>query len=72
MLPEDIQLGSPIEDVVNAFPHTVTWLIEAHRIRVIRCGAPIWATIGELADMHGLEPDAFLRELQDSARKPAD
>ena len=70
MLPDEIQLASPIEDVVNAFPQTVTWLIEAHRIRVIRCGAPIWATVEELADMHGLPADAFLRELRDSARTP--
>lgn len=68
MLPDDIQLASPIEDVVNSFPQTVTWLIESHRIRVIRCGAPIWATVEELAEMHGLPPDSFLQALRDSAR----
>ncbi len=68
MLPDEIQLDSPIEDVVNAYPQVVTWLIETHQIRVIRCGAPIWATIAELADMHGLPAEAFLRDLRDSAR----
>ena len=68
MLPDEIQLDSPIEDVVNAYPQVVTWLIETHQIRVIRCGAPIWATIEELADMHGLAAQDFLRDLRDSAR----
>jgi len=71
MLPDDIQLASPIEDVVNAFPQTVTWLIEAHGIRVIRCGAPIWATVEELAEMHGLPPASLLAALRDAARTAA-
>ena len=66
---QEIDLDSSIEDVVTAHPPIVTWLIETHGIRVIRCGAPIWATVGELAEQHRLEPLEFLQGRRGQAVK---
>ena len=42
----DISLDTVIEDLVNDAPAAVTFLME-RGIRCLRCGEPIWGTLGE-------------------------
>jgi hypothetical protein len=42
-----ITSDTPIEDLVQKFPEAVGFLTR-RGIRCIRCGEPLWCTIGEL------------------------
>ncbi len=52
----DIQPDTAVEDVVAEFPQAATYLLEQHNLRVICCGAPVWATLGQIARTRGLSP----------------
>jgi hypothetical protein len=42
-----VSLDTPIEELVEQFPEAVGFL--SHRgVRCIRCGEPLWCTVGEL------------------------
>ena len=45
----DVTLDTVIEDLVTAAPPSVTFLME-RGIRCLRCGEPIWGTLGEAMD----------------------
>ncbi len=60
----DITLDSAVEDIVQAWPEAVTYLLDRHRIRVICCGAPIWATIRQLAETHDVDANTLLDGLR--------
>ncbi len=45
----EISLDTIIEDLVEAEPESVTFLMEKG-IRCLRCGEPIWGTLGEAMD----------------------
>lgn len=45
-----------IEDLVREYPSSVTFLSEKG-IRCLRCGEPIWGTLGEAAEEKGFSPD---------------
>lgn len=45
----DITRDSVIEDLVTDYPDAVTFLMEKG-IRCLRCGEPIWGTLGSAMD----------------------
>ncbi|MCB2203766.1 DUF1858 domain-containing protein [bacterium] len=45
----DISRESIIEDLVEKYPDAVTFLMEKG-IRCLRCGEPIWGTLGSAMD----------------------
>ena len=45
---DTLDMDTTIEDLVNQFPISVRFLMEKG-IRCLRCGEPIWGTIGEAA-----------------------
>ena len=58
-----ITLGIPIEDLVQKFPEAVGFLTKKG-IRCIRCGEPLWCTLGELLDEEGVsDPQNLVDEL---------
>jgi len=50
-----VTLDTPIEDLVLKFPESVGFLTRKG-IRCIRCGEPLWCTLGELLEEENL-PD---------------
>jgi hypothetical protein len=60
---QKISLDTQIEDLAIAYPESVGFLIR-HGVRCIRCGEPVWGTLGELLEETGIEdPDALVIEL---------
>lgn len=58
-----INLETQIEDLATAYPEAVGFLIR-RGVRCIRCGEPVWVTLGELLEETGIEnPDALVIEL---------
>ncbi len=45
----------PVEDLVHKYPEAVGFLTKKG-IRCIRCGEPLWCTLGELLEEDGI-PD---------------
>ncbi|MDT8324922.1 MAG: DUF1858 domain-containing protein [Bacteroidota bacterium] len=45
----DVTRETVIEDLVDQFPDAVTFLMEKG-IRCLRCGEPIWGTLGSAMD----------------------
>lgn len=45
----DISRDTVIEDLVDAWPDAITFLMEKG-IRCLRCGEPIWGTLGSAMD----------------------
>jgi len=45
----DVTRDIDIEDLVEAYPDAVTFLMEKG-IRCLRCGEPIWGTLGSAMD----------------------
>jgi len=66
---EKISLATPVEDVVRLYPEAVGFLTR-RGVRCIRCGEPLWCTMGELfGDDEVPEPEALLAELNDFLAK---
>jgi methionine synthase II (cobalamin-independent) len=60
---QKINLDTQIEDLATAYPESVKFLIRSG-VRCIRCGEPVWGTLGELLKGTGIEdPDALVIEL---------
>ncbi len=58
-----IDFDTPIDDLATAYPEAVGFLIRCG-VRCIRCGEPVWGTLGELLEKTGIEnPDALVIEL---------
>ena len=55
-----ITRDTTIEELVEAVPGAVTYLME-HHIRCIRCGEPIWGTLEEAAREKGYD-DAIINK----------
>ncbi len=65
----DISLEIPIEDLVKNYPESVRFL-SSRGVRCIRCGEPLWCTLGELLDEDGIEnPPGLIQELKEYIRK---
>ena len=59
----NITLNIPIEDLVQKFPEAVGFLTKKG-IRCIRCGEPLWCTLGELLEEEGIaNPQNLVDEL---------
>jgi hypothetical protein len=66
---EKVSLTTPVEDVVQRYPEAVGFLTR-RGVRCIRCGEPLWCTLGELfRDDKIPEPEALLAELNDFLAK---
>jgi len=58
-----ISLDIQIEDLAVKYPEAVGFLTR-HDVRCIRCGEPVWGTLGELLEEEGIaDPVAFVEEL---------
>jgi len=58
-----ITLETRIEDLAERNPEAVRFLL-GRGMRCIRCGEPIWSTLGELLDDSGFaDKESVLREL---------
>lgn len=55
----------PVEELVRRFPEAVGFLTR-RGVRCIRCGEPLWCTLGELLKEDGVsQPDVLLGELDE-------
>ncbi len=60
-----VTLDTPIEDLVREFPESVGFLTRKG-IRCIRCGEPLWCTIGELLqEEHVPDPQNMIDQLNE-------
>jgi hypothetical protein len=60
-----ISLDTPIEELVEQFPEAVGFL-SRQGVRCIRCGEPLWCTVGELLVEDGIEnPQLLIDELNE-------
>jgi hypothetical protein len=60
-----ISLETSIEELVELFPGAVGFL-SRHGVRCIRCGEPLWCSLGELLKEEGVEnPQAVVDGLND-------
>jgi hypothetical protein len=67
MIPK-VTLDIPIEDLVQKFPEAVGFLTKKG-IRCIRCGEPLWCTLGELLEEEGIsDPQNLVDELNNFLR----
>ncbi len=58
-----VTLHTQIEDLVKEYPLAVGFLTR-QGIRCIRCGEPLWGTLGELLEEEGVEDlQQFIDEL---------
>ncbi len=58
-----VSLDMQIEELVLQFPESVRFLTK-HEIRCIRCGEPLWCTLGELLEEEGVDdPQALVDKL---------
>ena len=63
-----ITFDTPVEDVALRYPKAVHFLTERH-VRCIRCGEPLWCSMGELFEQDGVtEPQSLLDDLNDYLR----
>lgn len=59
----EVSLETPVEDLVEKYPEAVGFL-SRHGVRCIRCGEPLWCTLGELLREDDIEnPQRLLDEL---------
>lgn len=64
----EVNLDTPIEDLVLKFPRSVGFLTRKG-IRCIRCGEPLWCTLGELLEEEGVpDPQNMVDELNEFLR----
>lgn len=65
----DISLDTSIEELVTSYPESVRFL-SSRGVRCIRCGEPLWCTLGELLDEDGIDnPHDLIQELKEYIRK---
>ena len=58
-----VTLDTPVEDLAQHYPSAVGFLTRRN-IRCIRCGEPLWCTLGELLEDEGVSnPQQLVDEL---------
>ena len=58
-----VTFDTTVEDLALKYPESVHFLTK-HNIRCIRCGEPLWCSVGELFEQDSVEkPDELLAEL---------
>ncbi len=66
---EKVLLGIHLEELVEKFPEAVGFLTR-HGVRCIRCGEPLWCTLGELLDEVGIDkPQHLVYELNNHIQR---
>jgi len=69
MTKNKITLETPVEELVEQYPEAVGFL-SRHNVRCIRCGEPLWCTLGELLSEDGVEsPNLLIDELNRFLKK---
>jgi len=64
-----VRLDMQIEDLVLQFPESVGFLTR-NGIRCIRCGEPLWCTLGELLEEEKVEnPQVLVDDLNEFLKK---
>ncbi len=64
MRPSDINEHTSIEDLVQAWPGAVGFLMDRFSMRLICCGTPVWANLQQLARNKGVDPVEVVEALQ--------
>ncbi len=65
----EVSLDTPVEELVEQFPEAVGFL-SRRGVRCIRCGEPLWCTVGELLREDGIEnPQLLIDELNENLVK---
>lgn len=65
----DISLDTSIEELVERYPEAVRFL-SSRGVRCIRCGEPLWCSLGELMEEDGIKnPPGLIQELKEYIRK---
>lgn len=65
----EVSLETSVEDLVEKYPEAVGFL-SRHGVRCIRCGEPLWCTLGELLREDDIEnPQRLLDELIEYLRE---
>jgi methionine synthase II (cobalamin-independent) len=59
-----IDLNTTIEEIVNKSSEAVKYLMDK-KIRCIRCGEPIWGTLGDVLKEKGFSEDEIKQILED-------
>ncbi|MBI5647779.1 MAG: DUF1858 domain-containing protein [Ignavibacteriae bacterium] len=54
--PESITMDTTIEDLVTQFPATAGFLMQ-YGVRCLRCGEPLWGTLGDAMKEKGITGD---------------
>jgi len=69
MAKNNITLETTVEELVEKYPKAVGFLAR-HDVRCIRCGEPLWCTLGELFREDRVEnPQLLIVELNKFLRK---
>lgn len=59
----EITFNTPAEEVAANYPEAVNFLLK-HNVRCIRCGEPLWCSIGGLLQQEKVEnPEQLLQDL---------
>jgi hypothetical protein len=65
---ERVALGTRVEDLARLYPEAVGFMTR-RGIRCVRCGEPLWCTLGELLEEEGVpDPGEVLVELNEFLR----
>jgi hypothetical protein len=56
-----VSLATSVEELVERFPEAVGFLVR-NGVRCIRCGEPLWCSLGELFKEEGIENPQYLVE----------
>lgn len=65
-----VTLETSVEDLVRRYPEAVGFLAR-RGIRCLRCGEPLWSTLGQLFREEGVaEPEKILAELNAFLAEP--
>jgi len=66
---DEVTLDIQVEELAVSFPEAVGFLTK-NGVRCIRCGEPVWGTLGELLEAEGIEnPQVLVDELNTSPRQ---
>ncbi len=61
---EDMGVDIPVEELVDEYPDSVGFLAD-EGILCIRCGEPVWGTLGELIEEKGKDVEKTVKALVD-------
>lgn len=69
MTKKNITLETTVEELVERYPEAVGFLAR-NNVRCIRCGEPLWCTLGELFREDGVEnPQLLINQLKRFLKK---